>query len=63
MSSTQELSLSDLNVIKESLKYSKQRIEDYQEHPSYEFKQQQLAPINEVALKISELLKAKKAQK
>jgi len=63
MSSKNDLSLSDLNVIKESLKYSKQRIEDYQEHPTYEIKQQKLAPINEVALKVSELIKAKKNEK
>jgi hypothetical protein len=63
MNNTFELTIEDLNVIKESLKYSKQRIEDYQEHPSYEIKQQKLAPINEVALKVSELIRAKKSEK
>jgi hypothetical protein len=46
--------LNDLDIIKESLKFSKQRVEDYQDHPSYEFKQQQLAAIIEVAQKVAE---------
>lgn len=54
------LSLSDLDIIKESLNYSRKRIEEYQDHPSYEFKQQQLARITNVATKVANLIKAGK---
>jgi len=53
----EQLSLNDLDVILESLSYSKQRIADYQHHPSYEFKQQQLERINRTILKVRELRK------
>jgi hypothetical protein len=60
MEQPEELSLSDLDVIKESLNYSRKNIEEYQHHPSYEFKQEQLARINNVAAKVSNIIKAKK---
>ena len=54
---SKQLSASDLDVILESLKYSKQRIQDYPDHPSYQFKQQQLEPIEEAMRKVSALKK------
>ncbi|GAB3917195.1 hypothetical protein [Mucilaginibacter boryungensis] len=56
----ENLNLHDLEVIKESLSYSRKRIEEYQEHPSYEFKQQQLERINNVANKVSGLIQEQK---
>jgi hypothetical protein len=52
-----ELGAKDLYVILESLKYSKQRIQDYPDHPSYEFKQEQLKPIDEAMRKVRSLQK------
>lgn len=54
----QFLSKSDINVILESLKYSKMHIENYQSYPSYEYKQQQLARIEEVIQKLRDLKKS-----
>ncbi len=48
----EELQTSDLNVILESLRYSKQRIEDYREHHSSAFKRQQVARIEKVMVKV-----------
>ena len=59
MEQPEELSLNDLEVIKESLTYSRKRIDEYQHHPDYEFKQQQLVRINNVATKVANLIKAK----
>lgn len=53
----EQLDIRDLNVILESLRYSKQRIADYPDHPSYQFKQQQLAPIEETMRKVRALRK------
>lgn len=49
---SQQLDAKDVRVILESLKYSLQRIEDYPDHPSYEFKQQQLRPLQETMQKL-----------
>lgn len=58
----EQLNMRDFDVILESLKYSKQRIADYPNHPSYEFKQQQLAPILETMEKVRALRKAMSAK-
>lgn len=58
----EELDAHDLDVILESLQYSKQRIADYPDHPSYEFKQQQLAPIEETMGKVRTLRKTRAAE-
>jgi len=47
-----ELTLDDFKVILESLEYSKQRIEDYKDHPSYEFKRQQVERVAKVMEKV-----------
>jgi hypothetical protein len=41
----EDLTTGDFEVILESLSYSKQRIEDYPDHPSYEFKRQQVEQV------------------
>lgn len=60
MEQPEELSSNDLDIIEESLLNSRKRIEEYQDYPTYEFKQQQLERINKVATKISSLIKARK---
>jgi hypothetical protein len=50
-----QLSLEELDVILESLQYSKQRIEDYDKHPSYEFKRSQLERIERTVERVRAL--------
>ena len=50
-----ELTTGDFEVILESLRYSKQRIEDYRDHPSYEFKRQQVERVEKVMEKVRAL--------
>ena len=54
---TEQLDAKDFYVILESLTYSIQRIEDYPHHPSYEFKQQQLRPLQETMRKVRSIKK------
>ena len=54
---SEQLDAKDLYVIIESLKYSILRIEDYPHHPSYEFKQQQLKPLQETMQKVKSIKK------
>jgi hypothetical protein len=58
----EELNIHDLDVILLSLEYSKQRVADYPHHPSYEFKQQQLAPILETMRKVRALRKMERVK-
>jgi hypothetical protein len=48
----EELKTSDIDVILESLRYSKQRIEDYREQPSSAFKRQQVERFEKVIVKV-----------
>jgi len=57
------LTIEDLKFIKESLAYTKHNFENYTEYPSYEFKQQRLNKVAEVAAKVNELLKTVKQNK
>jgi len=50
------LTSKDLIVIKESLEYTRHKFENYQEFPSYEFKQQRLNDVNETLNKIQKLI-------
>lgn len=56
---TEDFTLEDLNFIKESLKYTKERFENYQDYPSYEYKQKRLKAVNDVAAKVSATIKSK----
>jgi hypothetical protein len=58
----EKLNLHDLEVIKESLTYSRKGIDEYQEHQNYEIKQQQLDRINNVATKVSGIIKTIKGK-
>ncbi len=49
------LTKDDFDVILESLRYSKSRIEDYEKYPSPEFKEGRLARIGEVISKVKAL--------
>lgn len=60
MSQLETLTLEDLNVIKESLKYTKLKFDDYQGYPSYDFKQKRVNEVAEVLFKVSEIIKSKK---
>jgi len=51
------LTLGDFQVILESLQYSKQRIEDYRDHPSHEFKRQQVERVEKVMEKVRAICK------
>jgi hypothetical protein len=50
------LNKKDLAFILESLKYTRLKFEDYQQYPSYEFKQGRIADVNEVIKKVENLL-------
>lgn len=52
-----DLTVEDIDVILESLKYSRHYVENYQGHPSYEFKQKRLEGINNAEAKIRALKK------
>lgn len=52
-----KISIKDLELILESLKYSKIKFEEYDKYPSNEFKTQRINEINELILKIKSLKK------
>lgn len=54
---TIKLTITDIDVILESLEYSRHYIENYPKYPSYEFKQKQLEGINNAEAKIRALKK------
>ena len=51
------LSIEDLNIIKDSLLYTKLKFEDYQDYPSLEFKNERIQTVIEVIKKVDLLLK------
>lgn len=51
----QELTLSDLDFILESLRYTKLRFEEYDRYPSYEYKQGRINDVQEVIAKVQSL--------
>lgn len=50
-----ELTKEDLEFIEESLLFTRKSFNDYQDYPSYEFKQQQLKRVDDVLEKIREM--------
>lgn len=50
-----KLTKQDLELILESLKYTKLKFEDYEKYPSYEYKQERINEVNEVVGKIEAL--------
>lgn len=56
----EELTSADLNLIKESLMYKKQKVEEYN-YPSANFKAQQLLDVETVIKKVSYLIKVTKS--
>ena len=57
---TDKLTLPELEMIRESLKYTKRSFQDYGYYPSYEFKQQRLNEVDVVRQKISQMIKETK---
>ena len=55
-----KLTKKDLEFVLESLKYTKFKFEDYQQYPSYEYQQERIKEVQEVMLKVSNILKATK---
>lgn len=51
------LSVGDIDVIVESLGHTLYRYENYDKHPSYEFKQQQVKKVNDTLEKVRLLKK------
>lgn len=49
---SEELNAEDIDVILESLKHYKDRIENYKGYPSYEFKQQQMRRVESAISKM-----------
>lgn len=47
-----EIGQKDLELILESLKYTKIKFEDYEKYPSYDYKQERINEINEVIGKV-----------
>lgn len=58
-----ELTIEDLDFILESLKYTRKSFEEYQEYPSYEFKQDRLKTVNDVMEKVRAVKKELKVKK
>jgi len=52
-----ELSNEDLDFMLESLKYTKKAFEDYQDYPSYEYKQSRIKTVNDLVDKIKTIKK------
>ena len=52
------LTKEELDTIIESLGYKKDRIQNYQEHPSYEFKQSELKKVEDLTDKIRAIKKS-----
>lgn len=52
---SQELKAEDIDLILESLKYHKDRVENYKDYPSYEFTQQQMRRVESVIAKMRDL--------
>ncbi|MCG9770137.1 hypothetical protein L1D59_16175 [Pseudoalteromonas piscicida] len=48
-----DLTNEDLRIIKESLRYYKQKVVDYKEYPSQDFKQKQLQGVERVLDKLN----------
>lgn len=53
----EKLTESDLILIKESLQYTKQRFENYQDYPSKEIKSGRIFEVEQILLKVNNLLK------
>lgn len=49
------LTLSDIDFILESLKYTQMKFEDYQGYPSYEYKQERIKVVTDIISKVREL--------
>ena len=52
---TDPLDLRDVELILESLKYTRQRFETYDSYPDEGFRQQRLAQVDEVVAKLREI--------
>lgn len=56
------LSSKDVEMVLESLKYTKMKFEEYQGYPSYEFKQGRIKDVEEVIAKVSAIRKELKSK-
>lgn len=54
---TNQLSIQELEIILESLTYTKKTFEDYDKYPSYEFKIKRINEINDLISKVKSLKK------
>jgi membrane-bound lytic murein transglycosylase MltF len=52
-----KLTKEDLQLIKESLQYTKLNFENYQNYPSHDFKNEQIKRVQDLLVKVSNLLK------
>ncbi len=50
-----EINIEDLELILESLRYTKLRFEEYDQYPSYEFKQKRIMNVVSVITKVEKL--------
>lgn len=55
-----ELTIEDLKFIKEFLKYTALKFEEYQNYPSCEYKQKRIEDVRVVAVKIDNLIQEQK---
>ena len=53
----EKFTLPELEMIRESLNYTKRSFQNYEHYPSYEFKQQRLHEVDTVRQKISQMIK------
>lgn len=51
------LSEEDLFLIKKSLEYTRLKFEEYQNYPSYEYKQKRICEVNKTLAKVNDIIK------
>ena len=57
---SEELTMEDLLFIQESLKYTKDKFENYEKYPSYEYKQKRVDEAATVLGKVAGIIKKRK---
>lgn len=55
-----ELTDGELDIVLESLKWSRYKLQEYTQYPSYEYKQQRIKEVSDVETKVHGIRRARK---